>query len=309
MSQYELRGATCLVTGGAGLIGSHIVEQLIDSGAAEVRVLDSLVRGRRDNLRGAEARGRVRFIQGDVRDWATVHEATAGCAYVFHEAAGRCNELPRERVEIRDAGSLHVFEAAVRANVRKVVYASSAGFSGTANSFNERLAHRFFDSHGLAGVGLRYGDVYGPRMGSTGDSPAVLIRWLDCIGQDQLPRINADESASMDLVYVEDAARASLLALRSERNDDVYPIASGTETTLAELWRTLQEVTCAYYLEPEFHPTRGASPCPRQRADTCLARRHLGFVARIGLTEGLARVVAWRMSLEEQDRPALVAGP
>src|SRR5438270_5209630 len=125
----SLEGATVLVTGGAGLIGSHVVDRLIDEGAGEIRVLDNLVRGRLANLDAARARRRITFLHGDVRDMAAVRSAVAGCDYVFHQAAIRitlCAERPRDCVDVLVTGTLNVFEAAAAAKVRKVVYASSA---------------------------------------------------------------------------------------------------------------------------------------------------------------------------------------
>ncbi len=114
--RQSLEGATVLVTGGAGLIGSHIVDRLIDKGAGEIRVLDNLVRGRLENLAEAMARRPITFLAGDVRDPTTVEHAVAGCDYVFHQAAIRitlCAERPRECIDVLVGGTLNVFEAAV----------------------------------------------------------------------------------------------------------------------------------------------------------------------------------------------------
>jgi UDP-glucose 4-epimerase len=317
----SLEGATVLVTGGAGLIGSHIVDQLIDEGAGEIRVLDNLVRGRHENLASARARRSIEFLEGDVRDRETVGRAVAGCDYVFHQAAIRitlCAERPRECIDVLINGTFNVFEAAVAARVRKVTYASSASVYGAAETFptderhhpfnnrtlygaakvmNEGIARAFRDSYGLASVGLRYFNVYGPRMDVTGAYTEVFIRWLDCVDNDVSPQIHGDGSASMDFVYAEDISRANLLAMKSDREDDVYNVASGTETTLLELWRGIQEVTGAHHLSPEFHPLRKVNPVPRRLADTRRAREEIGFSAEVPLLEGLRRLAAWRASL------------
>ena len=240
MSQ-SLEGATVLVTGGAGLIGSHIVDRLIDEGAGEIRVLDNLVRGRHDNLATARARRPITFIEGDVRDRLAVARAVAGCDFVFHQAAIRitlCAERPRECLDVLVMGTFNVFEAAVASGVKKVVYASSASVYGAAEAFptderhhpynnrtlygaaklmNEGIARSFHEMYGLASVGLRYFNVYGPRMDVTGAYTEVFIRWLDCIDQGRPPQIHGDGTASMDFIYVEDIARANILALRSDR--------------------------------------------------------------------------------------------
>lgn len=317
-----LQGASVLVTGGAGLIGSHIVDQLIDAGAGDIRVLDNLVRGRRENLAAAIARRPITFLEGDVRDRTAVERAVSGCDYVFHQAAIRitlCAEQPRECLDVLVTGAFNVFEAAARARVRKLVYASSASVYGGADVFptherhhpynnrtlygaaklmNEGIARHFYDMDGLSSVGLRYFNVYGPRMDVTGAYTEVFIRWLDCSDRGAAPQIHGDGSASMDFIYVEDIARANLLALKADVADRVYNIASGTETSLLELWEALQRVTGAYHLAPEFHPPRKVNPVPRRLADTTLARKELGFTAKVSLDEGLKRLAEWRRAVK-----------
>jgi UDP-glucose 4-epimerase len=330
--RHSLEGATILVTGGAGLIGSHIVDRLVDAGADEVRVLDNLVRGRRDNLAEAEARRPITFIEGEVRDRVLVRRAVAGCDFVFHQAAIRitlCAEHPRECMDVLVMGTFNVFEAAVEAKVKKVVYASSASVYGAADIFptderhhlynnrtlygaakqmNEGIARSFREMYGLPSVGLRYFNVYGPRMDVTGAYTEVFIRWLDCVDQGRRPQVHGDGSATMDFIYAADIARANILAARSDREDDVYNIGSGTETSLLELWQAIQRVTGAYHLTPELHPPRRVNPVPRRLADTTRARRELGFVAETSLDEGLRRLAAWRASLAASQAPSASAG-
>jgi len=315
-----LKGATVLVTGGAGLIGSHIVDGLIDRGAGEIRVLDNLARGTRSNLEAAEARRPITFHEGDVRDPVAVGRAVRGCQYVFHQAAIRitlCASRPRDCIDVLVGGTLNVFEAAVAAGVRKVVYASSASVYGGADVFptderhhpynnrtlygaaklmDEGIARSYRDMHGLPSVGLRYFNVYGPRMDVTGAYTEVFIRWLQCVERGEAPQIHGDGSASMDFVYVADVARANLLAMESEREDDVYNVASGTETSLLELWEAIQRAAGGYNLAPEFHPPRKVNPVPRRLADTARARDEIGFVAEVPLSEGLGRLREWYLA-------------
>jgi UDP-glucose 4-epimerase len=317
----SLEGATILVTGGAGLIGSHIVDRLVGLGAGEIRVLDNLVRGRRENLAAAASRRRLVFLEGDVRDRDAVREAVRGCDYVFHQAAIRitlCAEQPRECLEVLVDGTFNVFEAAVAERVRKVVYASSASVYGAANLFptderhhpynnrtlygaakamNEGIARSFREMYGLPSVGLRYFNVYGPRMDVTGAYTEVFVRWLDCVDRGERPQIHGDGSATMDFVYVGDVARANVLAMQSDRVDDVYNVAAGAETSLLDLWRAIQRVTGAYCLEPAFSPPRKVNPVPRRLADTRQARKDLGFRAEVSLDEGLRRLADWRRDL------------
>jgi UDP-glucose 4-epimerase len=327
---HSLGGATVLVTGGAGLIGSHIVDRLVDAGAGEIRVLDNLVRGHGANLAPAYARRPIHFLRGDVRDREAVARAVGGCDYVFHQAAIRitlCAEQPRECIDVLVGGTFNVFEAAVASGVRKVVYASSASVYGAADAFptderhhpynnrtlygaakamNEGIARSFREMYGLASVGLRYFNAYGPRMDVTGAYTEVFIRWLDCVDRGVAPQIHGDGSASMDFVYAEDIARANVLAMESDRSDDVYNVASGTETTLLGLWGAMQRVTGAFHLAPEFRPARRVNPVPRRLADTGRARDELGFVAEVGLEEGLRRLASWRRGAIEE-REAVLA--
>jgi UDP-glucose 4-epimerase len=331
-----LAGATVLVTGGAGLIGSHIVDQLLAARVSEVRVLDNLVRGRLTNLAQALKNGRVYFQEGDIRDRDAVARAVEGCDYVFHQAALRitlCAERPRDCLEVLGTGTLNVFEAAVAAGVRKVVYASSASVYGSADHyptseehhpyhnrtlygaaklFNEGIAHSFYDMYGLPSVGCRYFNVYGPRMDLTGAYTEVFIRWLDCADHATPPQIHGDGSATMDFIYVEDIARANLLAMESDRVDDVYNVASGEETSLLQLWTAIQQVSGAAELNPEFRPARKVNPVPRRLADVTRARDELRFTAEIPLHVGLARLADWRrsvrpmVSVSDAARPVLL---
>lgn len=325
---FSLAGSRVLVTGGAGLVGSHIVDQLIDAGVAEIRVLDNFVRGNRNNLAAAMARFPVQLIDGDVRDPETVRQAVQGCDYVFHQAAIRitlCAEQPRECMEVLVNGTFNVFEAAVAAGVKKVVYASSASVYGGADVFpteekhhpynnrtlygaakvmNEGIARSFHAMYGLPSVGLRYFNVYGPRMDVTGAYTEVFIRWLDCVARNVSPQIHGDGSATMDFVYIDDIARANILAMQSDRVDDAYNVASGAETSLLELWQAIQRVTDAHHLQPEFHPPRKTNPVPRRLADTRRARAELGFVAETPLDEGLQRLAEWARESMEQTAAA-----
>jgi UDP-glucose 4-epimerase len=215
-------------------------------------------------------------------------------------------------------GAFNVFEAAVASGVKKVVYASSASVYGAAEVFptderhhpydnrtlygaaklmNEGIARSFHDMYAFPSVGLRYFNVYGPRMDVTGAYTEVFIRWLECIEQGRAPQIHGDGSASMDFVFVEDIARANILAMKSDRVDDVYNVASGTETTLLGLLEAMKKATGAQALAPEHHPARKVNPVPRRLADTTRARRELGFSTEVSLEEGLRRLVAWRRQI------------
>jgi nucleoside-diphosphate-sugar epimerase len=326
----RMTGERILVTGGAGTIGSTITDQLVQAGAAEIVVLDNFVRGRRDNLEWAEANGNVTVVEGDICDRDLVRRLTDGIDIVFHQAALRitqCAEEPRLAVDVLVNGTFNVLEAAVDAGVRKVVAASSASVYGMAEEFptterhhpynndtlygaakvfNEGLLRSFHATHGLDYVALRYFNVYGPRMDIHGVYTEVLVRWMERIAAGEPPMIQGDGSATMDFVYSEDIARANILAARADATDEVFNIASGTETSLAELAAALLSVMGSD-LGVEHGPARKVNAVPRRLADTAQSRERLGFEAQIDLQEGLSRLVDWWARNRSPERLGVVA--
>ena len=316
MRTNSLRHERALVTGGAGTVGSHIVDQLLQAGIEEVIVLDNFVRGRRENLTGAIASGSVRVVEGDIRDRDLLARLMRGVDIVFHQAAIRitqCAEEPRLALEVLVDGTFDVLEAAAREGVRKVVAASSASVYGLAEQFptaedhhpyandtlygaakvfNEGLLRSFHAMSGLDYVALRYFNVYGPRMDVHGLYTEVLVRWMERIAEGKPPLIFGDGRQTMDFVYVEDIARANILAAEADVTDDVFNVASGVETSLAGLAQQLLEVMGSD-LAIEFGPERAVNKVSRRLADTSRARDCIGFEAQVGLEEGLSRLVDW----------------
>ncbi|MBM7493901.1 UDP-glucose 4-epimerase [Micromonospora luteifusca] len=312
----SVKNARALVTGGAGTIGSHVVDLLVEGGASEVVVLDNLVRGRRENLKWALRDDRVRVVEGDIRDVDLVRDVTRGKDLVFHLAAIRitqCAEEPRLANEVLVDGTFNVLEAAAAEGVRKVIASSSASvyglaeefptserhhpyhndtFYGAAKAFNEGMLRSFHGMYGLDYVALRYFNVYGQRMDVHGLYTEVLIRWMERIDAGLPPLILGDGTQTMDFVDVVDIARANILAAESAHTDEVFNIASGVETSLEELARTLLSVMKSD-LSPEYGPARKVNGVTRRLADTSAAARALGFRAEIGLREGLQGLVEW----------------
>jgi UDP-glucose 4-epimerase len=308
-----------LITGGAGLIGSHIADALIDAGVSDVVVLEDFTRGRRENLATAAASGRVSVIEGDLRRVEDVARAIDGVDVVFHQAAIRitqCAEDPRLAKEVLVDGTFNLLEAAVRANVRKVVAASSASvyglaeifpteenhhayanrtIYGAAKLFNEGLLRSFNDMYGLNYLALRYFNVYGPRMDVFGAYSEVLIRWMEAIASGQPPTIFGDGSDTMDFVHVRDIARANLLAAGSDASDAVFNIGTGVETSLNQLADQLLAVMGST-LKPRYAPPRKVNPVARRLASVTAARDRLGFRAEVSLADGLRSLVAWWQS-------------
>lgn len=312
----RLEGAQVLVTGGAGTIGSTLVDQLLDAGVAHIDVLDDLVRGRRANLAGAFASGRIALVEGDIRDARLVDELTAGKDVVFHQAAIRitqCAEEPRLALEVLVDGTFNVVESASRHRVKKLVAASSASvygmaeefptgerhhhenddtIYGAAKTFGEGLVRSFRAMQGLDYVLLRYFNVYGPRMDVHGLYTEVLVRWMERIADGMPPLIFGDGQQTMDFICVPDVARANVLAAASDVVEETYNVASGTETSLLELAEALLRVTGSN-LGVQHGPERAVNGVARRLADTSAARRDLGFEASIDLDEGLRRLVEW----------------
>jgi UDP-glucose 4-epimerase len=312
-----IENSVCLVTGGAGTIGSTIVDQLLSAGAAEVRVLDNFVRGRRENLAAALASGRVEILDGDIRDRGVVKGATEGADVVFHQAAIRitqCAEDPRLALEVLADGTFNVLEAAVAAGVGKVVAASSASvyglatefpttelqhpwandtFYGAAKVFNEGMLRSFHAMYGLNYVALRYFNVYGPRMDIHGLYTEVLIRWMERIAEGTPPLVLGDGRQTMDFVFTTDIARANLLAAESPVTDAVFNIGTNTETSLLELAEALLDVMGRVDLAVEFGPARAVNGVTRRLASIEAAQRQLGWKPEVDLRSGLTALVEW----------------
>lgn len=326
-----------LVTGGAGLIGSHIVDRLVAEKFEEIVVLDNFTRGRRENLAPALSSGRVTIVEGDIRDLGLVRRVMDGIDIVFHEAAIRithCAEDPRLAHDVLATGTFNILEAAVDARVKRVVSASSASIYGQADEFptNERhhgygnrtiygatksysegLLRSFHEMYGLNYVALRYFNVYGPRMDAFGVYTEVMIRWMERLAGGQPCVILGDGAQTMDFIFVTDIARANLMAANSSITDDVLNIASGTETSLNQL-ATLLGRAMGVELPPEYGPVRKATPVWRRLADVSKAERLIGFRATVSLEEGLRKLVDWwsretHLAVGANDQPSAVTTP
>jgi nucleoside-diphosphate-sugar epimerase len=312
----KLAGKRILVTGGAGTIGSTLVDQLLERDVAAVVVVDNFVRGRRANLAEAMTDSRLEIIEGDICDRALVRDLTKGTEVVFHQAAIRitqCAEEPRLALEVLVDGTFNVVEAAAAAGVEKLIAASSASVYGLAHRFptsedhdpyandtlygaskvfNEGLLRSYHAMTGLDYIALRYFNVYGPRMDVHGVYTEVLVRWMERIEAGEPPLIFGDGEQTMDFVCTPDIARANVLAAESDVTDAVFNVASGVETSLGDLARTLLTVMGSD-LPIEYGPARAVNGVTRRLADTSEAERRLGFRATIDLEDGLRRLVDW----------------
>lgn len=311
----DIKDSTVTVIGGAGFIGSHIVDQLLDEPVRRVIVVDDFVRGTRGNLERALRDPRVEVRENSILDLQFLEQVLAESDYAFHLAAlwlHECVHHPRDAVNVNALGTFNVVEAAQAANVRKVVYSSSASVYGDAltlpmtekHPFNNRTLYgatkiageQFFrafnEQHGLDYVGLRYMNVYGPRMDYKGTYVSVIMKVLDRIEAGEAPLIFGDGSQAYDFVHVEDVARANVLALKSDASDVFLNVGMGVQTTINELVERLLALTGSG-LQPEYLPQEQMFVTNRV-GSTELAEELVGFRATVELDEGLRSVIDWR---------------
>ena len=323
-----LAGKRVLVTGGAGFVGSHIVDQLIAHDAESITVIDNMVRGRPANLAEAMRSGRVNLIEGDIRDQARMEQLISEAQVVFHQAALRithCAAEPRLAFDVMGRATFDILEACVAHRVEKVIAASSASIYGLAPEFptteaaapyadrtlygglkmlNESLLRSFNDMYGLNYCALRYFNVFGPRMDIHGKYTEVLIRWMERITDGLPPLIFGDGLQTMDFIDVRDIARANIAAALAPATDLVFNVAWGTEVSLKQLADTLLAIMGRPDLGIEYQPARAINPVERRLADISRARDELGFTATITLEEGLRDLVNWWRRERELDRAA-----
>jgi UDP-glucose 4-epimerase len=316
----DIKDSRILCIGGAGFIGSHLVDLLTHTDAAEIIVYDNFCRGKTTNLSEAlrDSRVRVFDIGGDIRDIDILNDAMKGVDYVFHLAALwllQCHEYPRAAFETNIAGTFNVIEACVRNKVKKLVYSSSASVYGNAISlpmteehpFNnrtfygatkiacEQMCRAFCERYGLDYTGLRYMNVYGPRQDYKGAYVAVIMKVLDQIRNEERPTIYGDGKQTYDFVYVKDVARANLCALLSGKTGEFYNVGMGEPTTITELVEAILALTGSK-LEP-MYAQQGQTFVTSRVGSTGKAARDMGFIARTTLEQGLQELIKWRSEI------------
>ncbi|MGE3272782.1 MAG: NAD-dependent epimerase/dehydratase family protein [Chloroflexota bacterium] len=316
----QLSGSRVLVTGGAGFIGSYIVDQLLESGAEHVAIIDDFVRGRHENVADAVSTGRVQVVEGDIRDAALVDRLTDGCDLVFHQAALRITqsaEEPVRAVQVMVNGTQNILEAARKHGIKKIAAASTASVYGDPSYLpmdekhpfnnrtlygavkiaNEQILRSYNEMFGLQYVMFRPFNVYGPRMDVFGAYTEVMIRWLERLSRGEPPIIFGDGLQTMDFIYVEDVAEAYIKAMASDVSDEVFNCGTGIETSLRDLCTQLCIAAGHPEMEPVYAPARTVANVTRRQACTRLARERVGWEARTPLADGLNKLVAWHRNL------------
>lgn len=316
----DIRGKRLVVVGGAGLIGSHCVDELLRHDVGEVVVYDNFARGRLENLNDALKDPRVRIFEagGDITQTDVLDAALVKADGVFHLAALwllQCHEFPRTAFEVNVRGTFNVMDACVRAGVSRLVYSSSASVYGDAveepmteeHPFNnqnfygatkicgEAMLRAYHFRYGLDFVGLRYMNVYGPRQDYHGAYIAVIMKMLDAIDRGEGPTILGDGSEAFDFVAVEDCGRANVCAMMSNKVDRFYNVGTGRRTSLRELAEMLIQLTdCGQ--EINYAPRSQATLVRNRIGSAVRASEEIGFEARIDLREGLQKLIEWRAS-------------
>ena len=307
-----------MLIGGAGLVGSHIVDQLVKEPVAEIVVYDNFVRGTRANLAEACRSPKVRVVDASILDRDRLRQELKGIDGVFLLASlwlGECVAEPRSAWEVNTLGTWNVVEACLDAGVKRIVYSSSASVYGNALATpmtedhpfnnrttygatkiaNEQMLRAIYDQHKLPYIGFRYMNIYGPRMDYHGTYVSVIMKVIDRIFAGQAPVIFGDGSQVYDFIYIDDIATANVLGMKADCADECFNVGMGVGTSINELVAILLELTGSP-LNPEYR-SEAQSFVTHRIGSIDKAERLLGFRATTPLRDGLAKVVAWRKAL------------
>ena len=314
----DLTNKNLLLIGGAGLIGSHTVDKLLETKCGKIVIYDNFVRGREENIANALNDKRVQIFNagGDILQTDVLDEAMKDIDGVFHFAALwllQCHEFPRTAFEVNVKGTFNVMEACVRNNVKRLIYSSSASvygdsvrdpmdedhpfnnknFYGATKICGEAMLRAYHHRYGLEYVGLRYMNVYGPRQDYSGAYIAVIMKMLDAIDNGSSPTIFGDGSEAFDFVSVEDCAMANICAMESNANDSFYNVGTGIRHSLKELAEIIIELTeCKK--EIKYAPRSQATLVKNRIGCPIKANKEINFKAKVELKKGLLDLIKWR---------------
>lgn len=315
----DLRGKKVVVIGGAGLIGSHVVDELVKEDIKEIAIYDNFARGTHENLEAALKDPRVKVFElgGDILQTDILDQAIKDKDYIFHLAALwllHCHDYPRSAFHVNIEGTFNVLEACVKHKVKKLIYSSSASvygdavelpmteehiynnktFYGATKIAGEHMCRAFYHRYGLDYVGLRYMNVYGARQDYKGTYIAVIMKILDRIDQGLSPVVYGDGSQAYDFIYVSDVAKANICALTSAATDACYNVGSGVQTSIKELTETILRITNSHL--PIHYEPAGQTFVTNRIGDPSRAINEMGFKYSIELEQGLRELIAWRNS-------------
>lgn len=319
----EIKDSRILVIGGAGFIGSHVVDELTGEDVKEIVIYDNFCRGTIDNLRSAlrDPRVKVYEVGGDISQTDILDSAMKGVDYVIHLAALwllQCYEYPRVAFDVNIRGTFNVLEACVNNKIKKLIYSSSASvygdaveipmtekhpynnktFYGATKIAGEQMCRAFYHRYGQNYVGLRYMNVYGPRQDYRGVYVAVIMKILDRIDQGLSPVVYGDGSQAYDFIYVKDCAEANLCAVKSDCTDVFYNVGGGIKTTIKELTESILEITHSNFKIQ--YEQEGMTFVKNRVGCTQKAEAEIGFKAQVGLREGLEKLIEWRKNHKEE---------
>ncbi len=317
----NFKEAKILITGGAGFIGSHLVQELLKEEVAEVIIYDNFARGKLENIADSlkDKRCYVYPYGGDIRDTDILNKALQGVDYVFHLAAMwllHCKDFPRTAFHVNIEGTFNVLEACINNKIKKLIYSSSASvygdavnvpmteehpfhnrnFYGASKISGEAMCTAFNDRYKLPIIGLRYMNVYGPGQDQHAVYSGVVPIMLNKIEEKEAPTINGDGSQAYDFIYVEDIARANIAAIKSEINWGYYNVGTEIQTTIKELCNTILELKNSdlKVIYKPYAPDDARQFVQNRIGSRQKAEKELGFKYKYSLRDGLQKLINWR---------------
>ena len=317
----NISGKNILVTGGAGFIGSHLVDMLLKEDIAKVVVFDNFVRGGTHNLKHALKDDRLELFQvkGDITSIDEVNAVTKEVDGVFHLASlslPYCQEYPRSALNVNIIGTFNLLDACIRNNVRRIVFTSSSSVYGNAvyspmdekhpfeyrdiyaatKLAGETLFRAFYYKYGLEYVALRFMNIYGPRLDYSGAYVAIIMKIIDSLENNLSPIIYGDGSQAFDFVFVKDACRSLILAMNSSLTCNAYNISSGKQISILDLCKSIQKIMNKNIPIELLSKDADKYLVSNRIGSTEKAKSELGFEVSVSLENGLEQVIDWKLN-------------